>query len=269
MAHARFAFFTYFKTIILPGCNTFTQIFSMALTWKKGTVTRVFDETYDTRRFWIQVNEAESFDFKPGQFVTLDLPIHEQRNKRWRSYSISSAPNDSNTFELLIKRFELGAGSSFLFEEVKQGSELSFRGPQGVFILPEKIEKDIYFICTGTGVAPFKSMIDHLHHHHIERKNICLIYGCRTFRDTLYENDFRQLEKEMTGFAYLPVFSREPVTEGKRKGYVHEVYEELITSNGLSASFYLCGWKNMIDEARLRLKNRGVDKKDIHFELYG
>lgn len=241
----------------------------MPFEWKKGIVTRVFDETHDTRRFWIQANETEVFDFKPGQFVTLDLPIHEQRNKRWRSYSISSAPNDSNTFELLIKKFERGAGSSYLFEEVKAGDAISFRGPQGVFTLPAAIDKDIYFICTGTGIAPFKSMIDHLHHSNISRKKIFLIFGCRHFNDTLYENDLRQLEKEMSDFHYLPVFSREEAASPLQKGYVHEVYERTVALNAGPASFYLCGWKNMIDEARQRLTNLGVDKKDIHFELYG
>ena len=59
--------------------------------WRIGKVIRIEDETRDTRRFWIEVPELDNFDFIPGQFVTLDLPIHEKVNKRWRSYSIHSA----------------------------------------------------------------------------------------------------------------------------------------------------------------------------------
>src|SRR3954469_17340077 len=123
--------------------------------WRKGIITRIENETYNTRRFWIQVPELDSFDFVPGQFVTLDLPIHEKMNKRWRSYSIASWPDGTNVFELLIVLLETGAGSSYLFNEIHEGSELNFRGPQGVFTLPSQLEKDIYFICTGTGIAPF------------------------------------------------------------------------------------------------------------------
>src|SRR5574343_460073 len=130
--------------------------------WLKCVVIKTEDITHSTRRFWIQIPELEKFEFEPGQFVTLDLPIHEQRNKRWRSYSISSAPSGNNSFELLIKRFETGAGSSYLFDEVSKGSELTLRGPQGVFNLPEQLDKNICFICTGTGVAPFRSMIRHI-----------------------------------------------------------------------------------------------------------
>ena len=49
--------------------------------WRTGTVIKIENETASSRRFWIQVPDIESFDFTPGQFVTLDLPIHEQKNK--------------------------------------------------------------------------------------------------------------------------------------------------------------------------------------------
>ena len=52
--------------------------------WRNGKVIKIENETASSRRFWIQVPDIESFDFIPGQFVTLDLPIHEQKNKRWR-----------------------------------------------------------------------------------------------------------------------------------------------------------------------------------------
>src|SRR6478609_10719955 len=130
--------------------------------WQKGVITRIEQETYNTRRFWIQLPETGRFDFQPGQFVTLDLPIHEKPAKRIRSYSIASWPDGTNVFELLIVLLEGGAGTTYLFNEIREGSELTLRGPQGVFVLPEEIERDIYLICTGTGIAPFRSMIHHI-----------------------------------------------------------------------------------------------------------
>src|SRR5690349_11521598 len=133
------------------------------LPWQKGIIIRIEEHTHNTKRFWVQVPGIESFDFKPGQFVTLDLPIHEKINKRVRSYSISSWPDGTNVFELLVVLAEQGLGTHYLFNEVRVGSELVFRGAQGVFTLPEKLEKDIFLICTGTGIAPFRSMINHIH----------------------------------------------------------------------------------------------------------
>lgn len=240
--------------------------------WQTGIVTKIVDETYNTRRFWIQVPEIQRFDFTPGQFVTLDLPIHEKPNKRWRSYSIASWPDDTNTFELLIVLLEGGAGTTYLFNEVKEGSALTLRGPQGVFTLPAEIDKDLYFICTGTGIAPFRSMVHHIKNHQVPHKNIYLIFGTRSQKDLLYHNEIKELEAEVDGFRFIPTLSREE-WEGCC-GYVHAVYENLVAENKTGdelspANFYLCGWKAMVDEAKHRILELGYDKKQIHLELYG
>lgn len=248
--------------------------------WRTGKVIRIENETTATRRFWIQVPEIGSFDFKPGQFVTLDLPIHEKPNKRWRSYSIASWPDGTNIFELVIVLLEGGLGTNYLFNEVTVGSELIYRGAQGVFTLPDPIEKDLFFICTGTGIAPFRSMAHHILNNNVPHQNIYLIFGCRLLCDGLYGQEMKELEQKVKSFKYLPTFSRED--DGKadiRKGYVHAVYEEIckekmkIGEDGSTilnpASFYLCGWKNMIDEAKQRIVGLGYDKKAIHQELYG
>ena len=244
--------------------------------WRNGTVVRIEDATYNTKRFFIQVDEMEAFPFRAGQFVTLDLPIHEQPNKRWRSYSIASWPDGSNVFELLIVLLEGGAGTTYLFDKVKVGSVLSFRGPQGVFVLPDTLDKNIFFICTGTGIAPFRSMLNDLRLSNKEHKDLYLIYGCRTQRDLLYFEETLALENHLPNFHFLPTLSREK-WQG-RTGYVHSLYEEICRANSAGgdsviemypACFYLCGWKFMIDDARKKIAELGYDRKSIHFELYG
>ncbi len=234
--------------------------------WRKAIVTSIKNETADTRVFRIQVPEIENFSFEPGQFVTLDLPIHEKASKRLRSYSIASNPNNNNEFELLIVLNPQGMGTPYLFNEVQVSSELILRGPQGVFTLKEPLDKDVYLICTGTGVAPFRSMIKHIHQQQIPHQKITLIYGCRKKENLLYYSELKKLENEIQDFVYIPTLSREE-WEG-RSGYVHHVYEELC-DHSKPAMFYLCGWREMIDEAKQRILNMGFDKKDIHLELYG
>jgi CDP-4-dehydro-6-deoxyglucose reductase len=237
--------------------------------WRTGTVIKIEDASESTRRFWIQIPELDSFNFKPGQFVTLDLPIHEKTNKRWRSYSIASAPDGSNIIELVIVLLEGGLGTTYLFNEIKVGSNITLRGPVGVFTLPETLDKDLYLICTGTGIAPFRSMVHWIHQQKIAHKNIHLIFGCRKLTDQLYGAELKALEPLENNFYYHPVFSREDaVPDGAYSGYVHAVYEQLLAVKNPS-QFYLCGWKNMIDEAKQRIMAAGYDKKDIHLEIYG
>ena len=249
--------------------------------WRTGKIIRIEEAIHNTRRFFLEVPELTEFDFKPGQFVTLDLPIHEKPNKRWRSYSIASAPDGTNGFELVISLMEQGAGTHYLFEQVNEGSELIYRGPQGVFVLPEEIDRDLYFICTGTGIAPFRSMAQHILNNNIPHKEIYLIFGCRKFSDTLYEDELRELANDYPSFHFIPTFSREQTDDPSiHTGYVHKVYDEIIQSKMESsqnpeikklppAYFFLCGWKNMIDEAKKKIQGLGYDRKSIHQELYG
>lgn len=248
----------------------------MLLPWHRAVVTKIENATATTRRFWIQVPDLERFDFQPGQFVTLDLPIHEQKNKRWRSYSIASTPDGTNTIELVIVLNEHGMGTPFLFNEVKEGSEITLRGPQGKFTMPEILDRDLYLICTGTGIAPFRSMVQYIDTYKVPHQQVHIIFGCRKLGDALYEAEMRELEKECPGFHFHSCFSRETeVGPGQHTGYVHDVYEKLINESRLPdgsvapAHFYLCGWKNMVDHAKQKLQDLGFDKKAIHLELYG
>lgn len=234
--------------------------------WRTGKVIKIEDHTHTTKRFWIEVPELDRFDFIPGQFVTLDLPIHEKVNKRLRSYSIASWPDGTNVFELLIVQAKDGVGTAYLFNEVTVGSELKFRGAQGVFILPGTIDRDLFLICTGTGIAPFRSMVHHLFEQGVPVKNIHLVFGCRHQEDLLYYDELKLLEQKFPSFHYHPVLSRGE-WNGHR-GYVHPVYTSLCKERQ-EAFFYLCGWKNMVDEARQHIMELGYDKKVIHLELYG
>lgn len=234
--------------------------------WRQTRLIRVETEASQTRRFWFEMPDCERFDFEPGQFVTLDLPIHEKPNKRWRSYSIASWPDGTNIFELIIVRNEEGPGTRFLFEAAAPGMEIPCRGPQGHFTLPQKLDKDLFLVCTGTGIAPFRSMVHHVLQKGIPHKHIHLVFGTRTKNDLLYFDELGKLSTDHPSFSYHPVLSREQ-WEGAH-GYVHEVYERLVEERQ-PAEFYLCGWKDMIKQAKERILSLGYDKSVIHQEIYG
>ncbi len=241
--------------------------------WRNATVIKIENETANTKRYWLQVPELEKFDFKPGQFVTLDLPIHEKKNKRWRSYSIASWPDGTNVFELVIVLMEDGAGTTYLFNKVKIGDILLYRGPVGVFTLPNELDSDYYLICTGTGIAPFRSMLHQLAINKSTNKNVYLIFGTRKKENLLYFEELTNLVANNSNLHFIPVLSREEDWDGA-KGYVHGVYKDLLNAKKIGdamppAHFYLCGWKNMIDEAKTTILELGYDRKAIHQELYG
>jgi ferredoxin-NADP reductase len=235
--------------------------------WQKGICKQIKQISFNTKHFWIELPNTIDFNFKPGQFITIDLPIAEQRNKRWRSYSISNAPAGSNIIELLLVLMSNGIGSAYMFNQVKVGDELMLRGPQGVFILPPVLDKDLFMICTGTGIAPYRSMLNYIMMNKVPHKAIKLIFGTRTHSDILLEDEMKEWATKIPGFTYHITLSREERV-GYYHGYVHAIYESMI-ANTESAHFMLCGWRPMIDEAKKRLLSLGFDKKCITEELYG
>jgi CDP-4-dehydro-6-deoxyglucose reductase len=173
-------------------------------------------------------------------------------------------------FELVIVLMEGGLGTNYLFNEALVGTSFPVRGPQGHFVLPDPITTDLFMICTGTGIAPFRSMLHHIHQNNIPHKEIFLIYGTRKCQDALYLNELMNLKQKLPGFHYFPTFSREEqVAEGLSIGYVHRVYEQLLQEHKVDPQFFLCGCKDMITDARQKIQAMGIDKSAIHFELYG
>ena len=234
------------------------------------------DESPTTKRFWVSVDSEDMMTFEPGQFVTMDLPIHEKRLKRWRSYSIANAPDGTKVLEFCIVKLEGGAASEYFFEEVKIGTTIRFKGPSGGFVLKNDIEENtIVMICTGTGIAPFRSMLLDIVEQKKSFKNIHLIFGTRYTDGILYQKEWEQLSKDFPNFKFSVALSRvEELPSTKdwdaSKGYVHPIYMEKYKAIRPDIAFYLCGWSNMIDDAVANLiVKMGYDKSQIHYELYG
>ena len=177
--------------------------------WYESKVVKIEDESPTTKRFWVELPASEKLTFRAGQFVTMDLPIHEKRLKRWRSYSIANAPDGGQLLEFCIVHLEGGAGTEYFFKQVEIGTPIKFKGPSGVFTLPKTIEKDLVLICTGTGVAPFRAMLWDLYKNQKPHKNIYLIFGTRYADGILYQKELEQLQSLIPKFKFSVALSRE------------------------------------------------------------
>jgi len=233
--------------------------------WKNARVIRLLDLSSSVKGLDIQVEDEELFEFIPGQFVTLDLPIGQKRLDRWRSYSIANTSNKENIIQLAISYIEGGRASEYFFNTLREGDILILKGPEGVFCLPKTMDKKLVMICTGSGVVPFKSMISHISDHGIQHNGIHLIFGTRNKEGILYKSFFEDMK--LKDFEYSVALSREMYND--YQGYVHEIYESRYGEISDNLLFYLCGWQHVIDEAEERLLSLGYKKEQILLELYG
>ena len=235
--------------------------------WNNGIVIGIEDMSSTTKRFFVECEEV--IPFKAGQFVIMDLPVSEKRLNRWKSYSIANPPTNSNVFEFAIVNLEGGLASDYLFNTIKVGDSLKFKDPDGGFVLPEKIDHDVIMLCTGTGVAPFKSMLYDVFENEKSDRKFHLIFGTRYEEGILYRDEFEALEKKWPNFKYTIALSREKNWDG-HKGYIHPIYSKLYKNTTIDRHFYICGWTQMVDEAVANLVTKmAYPLKQIHYELYG
>ena len=232
----------------------------------------IIKETKTNWRFIFESPLYDKLDFVSGQLVQLAIPW----NPKWgsggeyltRNYSVASWPDGTNRFELIITYLPGGKMCDYLFNDAKIGDEVIYRGPMGVFTLPETIDRDIYFVSTGSGISPFRSMLGYIDKHKIPTKNIKLFFGTRKEEDIPYYEEMKNYQKTIPNFEYIPCLSQEK-WEG-HNGYVHSAYLPIIDKMDEKPLIYFCGWDRMIREGRNHLSERGFEMmKDIRVEIFG
>ena len=208
------------------------------------------------------------FLFEPGQWVNLFFPRF--RNLRGtplkRAYSIASGPRLDGTFDLAVTRVTDGPASTGL-HAAELGESFGMSGPHGVFVLSPLV-RPVLFVATGTGVAPFRSML-----HAVAKcslQSMTLLLGSRDEPDILYREEFESLAQSTPRFVFCPTLSRANPTWIGKRGYVQaQLPKVMLDLDSTNCDVYVCGLAKMVHDARRILQEElRVDSKDIHIERY-
>lgn len=215
-------------------------------------------------QYMFELVEPNEMPFVAGQYVSIKVSDSGER----RSYSIVSSPDIKHGFELAIDISPGGIGSKY-FQTLQFGQEIQALGPMGRFVIEDEaaaLEPALIFIATGSGIAPFHSMlIDMLQVRHDTRPMI-LYWGLRHETDLFWELEFQELSQNFPNFSFHPVISR-PGAEWKLcTGHV----SDCLITHGITkpAGYYLCGNKPMIEETTALLLENGVEAAAIHHEKF-
>jgi len=109
-----------------------------------------------TKHLEFEVLGVPRFGFVPGQWLSVKAPTPDGEEIT-RAYSIASPPSANGRFAFCLNRVQDGFMSNYLCD-LAEGSDIMFQGPFGNFILRSPL-RDSIFIATGTGIAPFRSML--------------------------------------------------------------------------------------------------------------
>jgi CDP-4-dehydro-6-deoxyglucose reductase, E3 len=219
----------------------------------------------EVHHFDFEVPGVAEFKFAPGQFIS--VVESEDGKEKTRAYSIAS-PRDGNRFSLCLNRVPDGTVSNMMFN-LNVGDEIEISEPLGYFTVRHPGRR-LVFVCTGTGIAPFRSILqDHLPR---IQPHVNLLFGTRLETGLLYREEMDRLQHQYPSFRYMTTLSRPHHGWQGRTGRVMAHLDEAIglrtPEDMVETDVYICGLKEMVDDVRVELKKRGFDRKQIIYEKY-
>jgi ferredoxin-NADP reductase len=209
------------------------------------------------------------FPFAPGQYATLGLAKAAGKLIQ-RPMSISSPSDDLREYEFFIRLVEGGEFTTLLWER-RVGDAINIKGPKGRFLLQED-GRTCLFVASGTGLAPFMSMICTLRGRG-ETRDIVLLHGVSYDHDLAWRDHLTSVAADGFPLRYLGTVSRPqgcPEWDGLT-GRVEAVTEGQLDEQGLTAedaTIYLCGNPEMIVAVEEIALRRGFAPEQVRKELY-
>lgn len=205
----------------------------------------------------IAVETDEPIDFVAGQYLGV------RYGGTTRVYSIASSPAREN-LKFCIRRVPGGRLTPTLSADLEPGDGVTLRGPFGDFVMEPPSGRDLVFLATGTGVAPFKSMLDICFEqgretYRGETRDVWLFLGCAWADDLPYREAFRALERDHKAFHFVPTLSRERCLSSwdGETAYVQHVLGKYVTE----AAFHRVDLPAGFDRARRDSPKEEVDAR--------
>jgi CDP-4-dehydro-6-deoxyglucose reductase len=221
-----------------------------------SSVERVAEDVIRVR---LRLPPTAAFSFLPGQYVDI---IGE--GGIVRSYSIANADFAEKMLELHIREVPDGAMSRYWFSQAKPNDLLRMKGPLGTFFLRDAVETDLFFLATGTGIAPVKAILESFANIAADKhpQSVTVLWGARKQGD-LYV-DIRGIPGK---HLFIPVLSRPAKGWNGAKGHVQDVLLSM-QPRLQRAAVYACGSTAMIEGAKQALLAAGLPANRFYSDAF-
>lgn len=237
----------------------------MADPTQPAAVVGVRDLTHSVRELILSPQE-QPVHFRPGQWVSLKLPVGE-RPPLVRAYSMAEPEAASGRLVLVFDRVPQGLGSNYLYT-LKTGDRVTLSGPYGTFAAPEPLPKDLVLIARFTGIVPLRCILRRLFAHPPSHR-VTLLYQVPGRAELLYHDEFAQMAARQDFFCYEPLISETDGKEHSGADY-QPVFEKLVAMFPGRTDFLpmICGLKAFVRPLRASLMERGFARRDVLVETY-
>jgi ferredoxin--NADP+ reductase/benzoate/toluate 1,2-dioxygenase reductase subunit len=216
---------------------------------KNITYNKILEIKNLTESTYVLRLEKNDFEFKAGQYLVLNVPGEYKS----REYSIYS-PQDAPYLDLLIKEVDAGEISKEL-KYIKIGTKVKITGPFGFFVLrdnEQNKQSHFTFVATGTGIAPFHSII--LSNSDLEYE---IIHGVRHGYEAYNSSDYPEDRYKLC-------------TSREHGEYYFGRVTRYLKEKGINndSIYYICGNSAMVKDVTEFLEKKGIITENIRTEVF-
>lgn len=235
------------------------------------TIKSVVRETDDAVTLVFD-NSVQHVQARPGQFLTLILPVNGETLRR--SYSLCSYSGTDRDLAITVKRVPNGKVSNYILEHAKAGTRVEVMEPMGTFTITTDYNnnRDVVLIGAGSGITPLMAIAKAvLKEEPLSR--LYLLYGNRNERSVIFDEQLKSMKEEHGDrFTLIKVFSQ-PLSNVQYTGRLNrslilKLLESLQGWKPERSEFFICGPKGMMDEAIDALQVLRIDPEKIHKESF-
>lgn len=257
-----------------PTPNSTNQAQSSApLTWKAGKTkvicVDVIAETHDTKTYNFVAEQTVLFDYKPGQFVTIEIPLPGQILRR--SYTISSSPSRPHVLSITVKKVPLGWMSNWLYDNMIEGFECTVNGPTGKFTCVDHPSDKMLFLAAGSGITPCMSMLRWLADTST-KTNVAFINNVRTPNDIIFHQELLYLNTRFSSRMRLAIVPSALHPGQPWQGPLGMFNEELLRSYApdfMEREIFVCGPPGYMQAAKNVFASLNFPMEHFHQESFG
>lgn len=218
---------------------------------------------------------TDEYVFEPGQHLTVRAQIGDEQVRQ--SYSICQSRNArgrSNTRRVAVARVPEGRMSNWINDELRPGDVVEVMTPLGSFTCPTQPSgiRHHVALAAGSGITPVISLLTTALEEE-PKSRATLLFGNRRTNSIMFLEELEDLKNRFPGrFQLVNVLSREVQDVELFSGRLDPERVERILTALVPVStvdeWYLCGPFGMVTGTELLLKERGVEGRHIHYEIF-
>ncbi|MCA0994614.1 hybrid-cluster NAD(P)-dependent oxidoreductase [Alloyangia pacifica] len=227
----------------------------------------VIPEAPNVSTFCFAAPSGALFDYLPGQFVTLELPV--PGGPLHRTYTISSSPSRALSITVTVKAQPDSIGTRWMLDNLRPGMRIKAIGPAGHFTSHHHPAEKYLFISAGSGITPMMSMVTYMYD--LGRiPDVVFINCAKRPSDIVFRERLEHIASRIDGIELRWV-----VEEGDRfhpwtgyKGMFNQLMLGLTAPDYLEREVFCCGPEPFMQAVREALQGLGFDMDHYHQESF-